>query len=101
MAANSDLLPYSPSTIADALQNYCDILLDDATGIKWDLYRPDQRDKLDLKVRLALYEKSVKVDELTGQVILQLSIARCRLAKLDLSSDSTFTDEHSPTGRWR
>lgn len=87
MAASEDLLLYSARTVADKLQDYCDILQDDATGIKWDLYRPDQREQLDLKVRLALYEQSVKVDELTGQVIAELSIAGCRLAKPDVSSN--------------
>lgn len=63
--------PRSTRTVEQALQDYCDILLDDATGVTWDLYRPDQRDKLELKVRLALYEESVSVDKDNGQVRAQ------------------------------
>lgn len=55
-------------TVRDELQSLCDISLDDATGITWDLYRPNQKDKLELKVRLALYPDSVTVDQYTGQV---------------------------------
>ena len=55
-------------TIEETLQEYCDIVLDDATGVTWDLYRPDQKDKLELKVRLALFPESVSVNEKTGEV---------------------------------
>lgn len=52
-----------PKTVSDELQDLCDILLDDATGVTWDLYRLDQRDKLDLKIRMALFPESIKVKE--------------------------------------
>lgn len=74
MENSGHLVPFIPrkrTTIADKLQDYCDILLDDATGVTWDLYRPDQRDKLELKVRLALYDKSVRlIDGIADNVSL-------------------------------
>lgn len=56
-------------TVSDEIQNLADILLDDATGLTWDLYRLDQRDKLDLKIRMALFPESVKVKECGKEVI--------------------------------
>jgi hypothetical protein len=61
-------------TIEETLQEYCDIVLDDATGVTWDLYRPDQKDKLELKVRLALFPESVSVNEKTGEVSESLKV---------------------------
>lgn len=43
-------------TVKKDLQEFCDLLLDDATGVTWDLYRHDQKDKLELKVRMALHQ---------------------------------------------
>lgn len=60
-------------TIQETLQEYCDIILDDATGVTWDLYRPDQKDKLELKVRLAMWAESVSVNEDSGEVRNSLS----------------------------
>lgn len=53
----------SQKTVKDALQELCDSHLDDATDVTWDLYRLDDFDKLELKVRLALFAESVTVDE--------------------------------------
>ena len=61
-------------TIQETLQEYCDIILDDATGVTWDLYRPDQKDKLELKVRLAMWAESVSVNEDSGEVRYSLKV---------------------------
>lgn len=55
-------------TVSKELECLGNILLDDSTGVTWDLYRLDQRDKLELKIRMALYPESVQVDEKTGRV---------------------------------
>lgn len=55
-------------TVSKELECLGNILLDDSTGITWDLYRLDQRDKLELKIRMALCPESVQVDEKTGRV---------------------------------
>lgn len=55
-------------TISDELQSYCDMILDDVTDITWDLYLPEQRSLLDLKVRMALFPETIVVDEKTGEV---------------------------------
>lgn len=72
MAVSSNVVynldpPAPKTTVEQALQDYCDTSLGDATGVTWDLFRPDQRDLLDLRVRLALYEESV-VEDTTGNV---------------------------------
>ena len=56
-------------TVADELQILANILLDDATGVTWDLYRLNQRDKLDLKIRMALFPESIRVKENGKEVI--------------------------------
>lgn len=68
MAATSALVPRVQRTVQSELQEYCDALLDDAIGVTWDLYRLNQKDQLDLKVRWALFPESVHVDEETGRV---------------------------------
>lgn len=55
-------------TVSNELECLGNILLDDSSGITWDLYRLDQRDKLELKIRMALCPESVKIDETTGKV---------------------------------
>lgn len=57
-----------PMTVKAQLQELCDILLDDAIGVTWDIYRSNEKEKLELKVRFALFAESVVVDEETGQV---------------------------------
>lgn len=75
MAATAALVPRVHRTVQNELQEYCDALLDDAIGVTWDLYRLNQKDQLDLKVRWALFPESVYVDEQTGRVsIIRMSI---------------------------
>lgn len=57
----------SSRTVTDTLQELCDSLLDDATDITWDIYRLDDFEALELKIRLALFPESVQVDEQTGE----------------------------------
>lgn len=55
-------------TVSEEIKDLGDILLDDATGITWDLYRLNQKEKLDLKIRMALFPESVKVKECGKEV---------------------------------
>ena len=86
-------------TIQESLQEYCDIILDDATGVTWDLYRAEQKDKLELKVRLALFSESVSVNERTGEVsaVDHLSAFRDRFL-IPVSIFQSIVLEEPPTG---
>lgn len=72
MATEKRLVPFGAhgkKTVLSDLQLLCDITLNDTTtGITWDLYRSDQKDRMDLKLRLALYPESVSTNEETGEI---------------------------------
>lgn len=62
-------VPETPKqTVFRELQCLADMQDDSGSGITWDLYRANQRDKLELKVRIALFPDTIQVDEKTGKV---------------------------------
>lgn len=71
-------------SVSDELQDLCDILLDDATGVTWDLYRLDQRDKLDLKIRMALFPESISVKE--NGFVSKFKLKSCNIFSISMIS---------------
>lgn len=78
-------------TVSEELQILCDILMDDATGITWDLYRPNQLDKLNLKIRMALFPQSVKVKE-EGEVSKWKSKKQIKRSLIEIFSQYEIVD---------